>query len=170
MIYTPLLSNSIYITPQPIPHYQYPTTNTPLPIRHYQYATTNTQLPILHYQYSTTNTQLPILHYQYSTTNTQLPKLHLQYATTYFYNLYYFPTVTTYLLPTLLLLFTSLTRTFTLYIFSLHTIPYTCLPYTQSTLHTSLTCNSLSRDLLTHIITIITSIIYLFLKTYYLLY
>ena len=47
-------------------------------------------------------------------------------------------------------------------IFSLHTIPYTFLPYTQCTLHTSLTCNSLSRNFLTHITTIITSIIYLF--------
>ena len=96
--------------------------------------------------------------------------LNYKHATTYGYNLNYVTTFTTYFLPTLLLLFTSLTRTFISDIFYLHTIPYTFLPYTQCALHTSPTCISLSRDFLTHITTIITSIIYLFWKTYYLLY
>ena len=96
--------------------------------------------------------------------------LNYKYATTYFYNLYYITTFTTYFLPTLLLLFTSLTRTFIYDIFSLHTIHYTFLPYTQCALHTSLTCNSLLCNFFTHITTIITFIIYLFWKTYYLLY
>ena len=96
--------------------------------------------------------------------------LNYKYATTYFYNLYYVTTFITYYLPTLLLLFTSHTRTYISDIYSLHTIPYTFLPYTQCALHTSLTYISLSHKFLTHITTIITSIIYLFWKTYYLLY
>ena len=78
--------------------------------------------------------------------NTIYILLNYKYATTYFYNLYYVTTFTTYFLPTLLLLFTSLTHTFISDIFSLHTIPYTFLPYIQCASHTSLTCISLSRN------------------------
>ena len=56
--------------------------------------------------------------------NTIYILLNYKYATTYFYNLYYVTTFTTYFLPTLLLLFTSLTHTFISDIFSLHTIYY----------------------------------------------
>ena len=104
--------------------------------------------------------------------NTIYILLNYKYATTYFYNLYYFPTFTTYFLPTLLLLFTSFTRTFISDIFSLHTIPYTFLPFVQCAFHTPLTCNSLLLNFLTNVTLIIFDYlyIYLFLKTSYLLY
>ena len=89
--------------------------------------------------------------------------LNYKYATTYFYSLYYVTTFTTYFLPTSLPYFIFLTCTFISDLFSLHTIPYTFLPYTQCALHTSLTCHSLSRNFLTHITTIITSNIYVFI-------
>ena len=91
--------------------------------------------------------------------------LNYKYTTTYFYYLYYVTTFTTYFLLILQLLFTSITRTSLTIPYN----PYTFLPYTQCALHTSLTCISLSRNFLTHITTISTSV-YLFWKTYCLLY
>ena len=63
--------------------------------------------------------------------NTIYILLNYKYATTYFYYLYYVTTFTTCFLPTLLLLFTSLTRTFISAIFSLYIFPiYTmCIAY-----------------------------------------
>ena len=104
--------------------------------------------------------------------NTIYILLNYKYATTYFYNLYYVTTFTTYFLPTLLLLFTSLTHTFISDIFSLHTIYYYIHFSHIHNVHCILPSHamSLSRNFLTHITTIITTIIYLFWKTYYLLY
>ena len=94
-----------------------------------------------------------LLKYQYSTTLFLQPIL---------LSHFYYLLLTNFLL-TSLQYFTSFTRTFISDIFSLHTIPYTFLHYAQCALHTSITSNSLPRNFLTHITSIIFDFMYLFI-------